>query len=402
METITIAHVTDLHISESLLQPNPSIKWPHRYGHDIDALFQLDAQLKKTKWDILVVSGDVSRVGSPDSFVLAKLWIEKEVDVGNHTLGLDLKKRGIPYVIVPGNHDRFNDRLEQDVLESYYDHFRHIKADEVDTFHINGIDVNFHLYDSSDRNGGFAGGMLDATDMVPKSCAWPALNIAVMHHHLFRPPGYTQAFGDLVNSHDALAYVAACGFDAILVGHTHIHYADAFSVGALGAISGDRRRGGRLARKVLSFIGRQDAIWPQIPSCRDGKRPTLSAFAEYLYIRDSLRRPIPAVSSFTSLSSFYNALRDEKTDFRDRVEHIRKRKILMSMAPSGCQAEALMKGFHLIRFELSNGTPIRASVEHHEYDPSGYTTRVRHFPMSQAKQPVPVTQPPSSSSAAAS
>ncbi len=73
MKTVAIAHITDLHFSESLLKPNESTRLPHRYGHDLDALYQLDSRLKSTKWDILVVSGDVSRVGHRDSFLLARL-----------------------------------------------------------------------------------------------------------------------------------------------------------------------------------------------------------------------------------------------------------------------------------------------------------------------------------------
>jgi len=205
MATISIAHITDLHISESLLKPNAAMRLPHRWGHDIDALYSLDAQLKATLWDALVVSGDVSRIGHRDSFVLAQNWLERDIAVGSFTIGLNLQHKSIPYVIVPGNHDRFNDSLTQDVLDDHYATFPYIQPGSVSTCTVNGITVNFHLYDSSCRGGGFAVGKIDQIAMTPRACSLGTLDIAVLHHHLFPPPGYgTDIFGDVDNVDVAL------------------------------------------------------------------------------------------------------------------------------------------------------------------------------------------------------
>ncbi len=284
---------------------------------------------------------------------------------------------------MPGNHDRFDDNLTQDVLDGYYETFPYIKPNETVTHNVNGITVKFHLYDSSHRGGGFATGKIDDIDMVTKSCSPGALDVAILHHHLFPPPGYSDRFGDLENADDALAYFVACGFDAILVGHTHVSYFETFSIRSLGAVVTDSRRVGRIAKKIAQWSSwLEGERWFKVPTCADGKRPALSEYVEYLYIRNTLGRTMPEVKSFSSVRQFTAAVRSQNSGYRETTEGQRKRRTLLSMSPSAMQSEAAMKGFHILQFQFADtGELSSVSVEHHQYHKKQYTSFERQFPM---------------------
>jgi len=57
-------HISDLHISEHLLRgADQKSHIPHRYWHDVTAFLALDQFLKTSPWDLLLITGDVSRIG---------------------------------------------------------------------------------------------------------------------------------------------------------------------------------------------------------------------------------------------------------------------------------------------------------------------------------------------------
>ena len=94
MNTVTIIHISDLHISEQLIQSaDENLKLPHRYGHDFNAFLALDHFLNNEEWDILAISGDISRVGNNDSFIWARNWIEGTFKIDNYTIGLDINNK---------------------------------------------------------------------------------------------------------------------------------------------------------------------------------------------------------------------------------------------------------------------------------------------------------------------
>src|SRR5205085_1232240 len=153
-----------------------------RYGHDVQVLLALDFLLRESPWDILVITGDVSRIGNSDSFEWARNWLETELYLGQTQIGLNLAKAtDRHYVVIPGNHDRFNGRLRQSSLGEYYRQFPVIQAGSVRALSVKGHTINFHLFDSSLDGGGFAYGEVLGQYLVPKRLSRLDINIALIH-----------------------------------------------------------------------------------------------------------------------------------------------------------------------------------------------------------------------------
>ncbi len=170
MSTIRIAHISDLHISEHLLRgPQRNARLPHRYGHDVNAFLALDLYLKNSEWDLLLITGDVSRIGNIESFEGVRNWLENEILFGDTRLGLNLSKSTTrKYLIIPGNHDRFNGNLTQGSLDLYHQEFPVVRSGSVETLQLKGEKVNIHFYDSTSSDGGFAFGRIDQRSLTPK------------------------------------------------------------------------------------------------------------------------------------------------------------------------------------------------------------------------------------------
>ncbi|WP_020404965.1 metallophosphoesterase family protein [Hahella ganghwensis] len=173
METIKIVHISDLHISEHLTRGADShFKWPHRYGHNMQAFLALDGFLKKKDWDLLVITGDVSRIGNSESFEYVRNWLENEINIGAHSVGLNLSKdENRRYIIIPGNHDRFNGAKVQGSLEKYNHEFPVVRSGTTESLFVSDVRVNIHLYDSTQDNHSFAYGFIDQKNLTPKNCA---------------------------------------------------------------------------------------------------------------------------------------------------------------------------------------------------------------------------------------
>lgn len=116
MSKVKVLHLSDIHFSEKdfwkgLLEVEHI---PHRHGHDPATLLALDRKLKEIDFDILIISGDLSRAGHLDSFAYAKNWIYKTIKTsGNGEIGLNLEKSGKKCYVIPGNHDCFNEKFRQ-------------------------------------------------------------------------------------------------------------------------------------------------------------------------------------------------------------------------------------------------------------------------------------------------
>ena len=79
MKPVRIIHISDLHISEHLFKgADAQYKFPHRYGHSLPAFIALDTFLKNTEWDLLLITGDVSRIGNSSSFEYVRNWLEND------------------------------------------------------------------------------------------------------------------------------------------------------------------------------------------------------------------------------------------------------------------------------------------------------------------------------------
>jgi len=386
-EVVRIVHVSDLHISEHLFdEPDKDLKLPHRYGHNVTAFLALDTALRKLEWDALVLSGDVSRIGFRNSFFLVRNWIENTLFYGGRQLGLETRASGKPYVIVPGNHDRFNEQLRQDTLDNYFMEFPRFQSGDVVQHQLKGRMFNFHLFDSTSGDGGFALGKLEQREMVPKVLKDDEIDIAVLHHHVVQPPRHArEPDTEIINSKEVLAYFLSCGFDAILFGHTHNFYGEIFPAGLVSAKMKDRRGKRSIFRRfVPKFLVRRWApndwavSYPRERTA-DGRYPSFSSYLEYLYLRDVQGLELKRVGEFASVRTFYRYVAQQGSPLRAQLDSLKRKRVAVSMAPSACQSEEPENGFMLLEFHFSGTALQKIGFEVHAFDGNLFGRRSRRM-----------------------
>lgn len=375
MNGIKVIHISDLHISEHL---NRSVDkqycLPHRYGHDINVFYALDSFLKSTEWDLLVITGDVTRVGNQQSFEYFRNWLEGEIRIGAHCLGLNLANNfSKEYVVIPGNHDRFNGRTVQGSLDNYHREFPVIQSGSSKSFYFRNERVNIHCYDSTENNGTFAYGRVDECDLVPKPVN-PDLNIAILHHHFIQPPKHKRdSRTELLNSSDVSAYFINSGFDGVFFGHTHQSFIDSLSVEMLAGVLPDKRRISRLFRRLIPkfFLRKVEddcLVSYKRESAQNGQLPTLKSYFEYLYFSKN-NENIKSPTYFKTISGFYKQMNElnKEVSFQAELDNLYEKEILISLAPSACQFEARWKGFHEILFTKNQSGKYTAKWNRYEY-----------------------------------
>jgi hypothetical protein len=354
---VRIVHISDLHISEHLTRgPERNPRITHRYGHDVRAFLALDSYLKSTAWDLLLVTGDISRVGEIVSFEAVRNWLENELVYGETRVGLNLSKsKDRHYVVIPGNHDRFNGGLTQGSLDNYHSEFPSIRPGSVVRHTVDGVIVNLHLFDSTYDKGGFAFGKIEDREMVPKRLQDEEVDLALLHHHFLQPPKHPREIAtELVNSSEVASYMLNSGFDGVLFGHTHKGYIGRPSVEILSGLLNDKRKKPRFwSRLVPKFILRkqddESLVSYNREPAKNGQLPTLASYFDYLFLRQKGCK-IKGPGEFEKIADFYTHLKssDIPDNMQAELRKAKEKKILISLAPSACQAEADWNGFHVI------------------------------------------------------
>lgn len=387
----TIVHVSDLHISEHILRgPHHDSRLPHRYGHNVNAFLALDLFLKSSKWDLIIITGDVSRIGNIESFEWIRNWLENEIVFGDTHLGLNLSKSDSKqYVIIPGNHDRFNGGLAQGSLDRYHQEFPVVRAGAIKTYTIDNIVINIHLFDSTWENGGFALGRIDQRSLVPKILHEDQVDLAILHHHFLQPPNHPREIStELENSAEVAAYMLNSGFDGVLFGHTHKGYIGQPSVDVLSGLLSDRRKIPRfwtrlVPKQILRLLFRSDdenLVSYKRETAKNGQLPTLESYFNYLYLRQK-GYDLLGPAAFENIRAFYDQLKSAiaDTSIADELANAKKKRVLISLAPSACQAEAKWNGFHVIEIEKGAGLEAKFEWERFEFDGSKFSVLQSDF-----------------------
>lgn len=360
MKPVRVVHISDLHISEHLLRdPESHFKIPHRYGHDVQVFLALDNFLKEIEWDVLAITGDLTRIGNRESFEAARNWLENKVNLGATEIGLQLStKDSQHYVLVPGNHDRFNGELDQRSLDNYHREFPVIRAASSREMTIRGQRVRFHLFDSTWEKGSFAIGRIDSEELVLRPIDETIVEIALLHHHFIQPPKHDrESETELDNSTEVAAFMLNAGFDGVFFGHTHKSYIGHLNVEKLTSLLPDRRTQGKFWRKLtpkvlLRRFGNDGLVSYKREAARNGQRPTLESHFNYLYLRKK-GVEVKGPSKFKNITAFYSHIRELENggSLNDLLNDSKGRHVLISLAPSACQAEARWKGLHVVEFQ---------------------------------------------------
>ncbi|HYD80382.1 MAG TPA: metallophosphoesterase [Paucimonas sp.] len=384
MEPITVFHISDLHISEHLLRgAEKGFYFPHRYGHNVQAFLALDDIVKRSDWDLLLITGDISRIGNIQSFESVRNWLENEILFGETRVGLNLsKKPGRKYLVIPGNHDRFGGRMVQGSLDLYHGEFPVIRSGSVERLNIRGNKVNVHFYDSTTPDGGFAYGRIEPKAMVPKTLSDDEIDLALLHHHFIQPPKHARERAtELTNCAEVAAYMLNVGFDGIFFGHTHKGYIGQPSVEILSGMLNDRRKiprfWNRFFPKFLLRKREEDCLVSyRREAAQNGQLPTLESYFDYLYLVQQ-GHALAGPASFASIRGFYDQMKKASADERiaTLLERAKRKQILISLAPSACQAEAEWNGFHVVRFQRQPDGRLGASWERFEFDGSDFVAK---------------------------
>lgn len=383
---IKIVHISDLHISEHILRgPSGESKLPHRYGHDVQAFMALDQFLRNTEWDLLLLTGDVSRIGNKESFESVRNWLENEIVFGATRVGLNLSKSNSRrYVIIPGNHDRFNGELTQRSLDNYCQEFDAVKPGDVKTILIGNETVNLHLFDSTASNGSFAYGKIEQRSLVPKSLQSQHIDLALLHHHFLQPPKHPREIAtELINSSEVAIYMLNTGFDGIFFGHTHKGYIGRPSVEILSGLLNDKRKIPRVwTRFVPKFLLRrrdEDSLvaYPR-EAARNGQLPKLAIYFDYLYLRQKGHN-LSSPSSFDNIHAFYEQMKAVTSvgSMAQELENAKQKRVLVSLAPSACQAEAEWNGLHVVELARDAQGALKFEWDRYEYKGSSFHRKPR-------------------------
>ena len=357
---VRIAHISDLHIGEDLVDGgDDNVYISGRAGHDVHALIALGRTLRTLEIDVLVVSGDVTRIGNNQSFLNFNTWLQDKIFKNGNLPGANIIDRSIPCIIVPGNHDRFGGTLSQSTgsRDRFSNHISEFQDGGVRTITIRGLPVHFHTFDSSTSDGGFGEGAIDPDVMFPKPeyCVDGALNIAVLHHDVFLPPFFKRTPGAALRNRDqALTFFLTAGFDAVMYGHTHKAYFDVLPAGSIVSMCNDPRRGRRFGQRAVNKMlkklrskhptGDQYSAYDyrrivKRPKTASGLYPSTASWIDFLHLQEivgvkGLKGPREhgrPEDFYRYLDDVYRRIQEEPISSSDIVS---RRRVAMCMAPS--------------------------------------------------------------------
>lgn len=206
--------------------------------------------------DLVVLSGDLTQRAKPRQFRAARAFVER-------------LRRIAPVLAVPGNHDVPLYRFWERLLLPFGAYRRHFDR-ELEPIYRDSELIAVGL--NSAHGWGVKGGRIRRPSVAAAVSAFAAappgaFRLAVVHHHLVRPPGVDcehPAWG----ARAALAALAGCGVELVLSGHLHQRLALAPLGAAVeirqllaGTTTSSRGRGSELGRNSLLWIDVEALSW---------------------------------------------------------------------------------------------------------------------------------------------
>jgi predicted phosphodiesterase len=330
---ITLVHLSDLHFSAGAYRDGPD------HSHSIPHLTGIEKRLRQLSVDRVIVSGDITEMGDPESMLRAHDWLFRRFDIGGgQSTGLDLPCDHV--ILVPGNHDAYNSvrgrqsltmrGFMQRSIRNYNDVFIHHKfRPDLDNCQYHWIEQNgcsvfvvcvdtCYLGDPALDNEllggmplskvakgklsrrqsqrimswydrGIKGNLADPSDparMIPKEAFVGSFKIIVMHHYIFEPNGYrSQYFLRMDDRYDVFRNFAMIDADCLLCGHRHISFASTVTYGEYFQNKGFRRYCLNYLRRILGMSSLP--IQLDVRGRRWSKNATMLIFAIYRWIKRS-------------------------------------------------------------------------------------------------------------------
>lgn len=381
MEEIVIVHLSDIHFAEKDFWEGMTEvqNMPLRDRHNTNALIALDKKLKQIEYDLLVVSGDLSRAGHQDSFSYAKNWLYGEIKAPNgNKIGLKHAEDDKTCFVVPGNHDSFDGGAWQNSLNNYHRFFPQINGAALATTVVKGIPVNIHLYDSTYSKGGFAKGHIPPANFLRIETSDETLDVVVVHHHVAQHPSQERDHSlEMVNVDEFLSFLLSQNNNAILFGHTHARFFEKISADMLKSQLQYKRKFGRVLRMLPKrwYSPSIDSLsFKRVPT-KGGKFPRLDKHFEYLYLKNIKKeKEVLGPEKFKTPRHFYSHIESYRSDYGTQIEEMKKRKVAFSMAPSACYPNEESNGFHVLTFKKDQGRFIYG-CKYYEWDGSDFNLK---------------------------
>jgi 3',5'-cyclic AMP phosphodiesterase CpdA len=316
---VRIAHLSDIHFYEA------SDGQVRGYRHSPSCLKRIEEQLAAQQdLDLLIVTGDITNIGDKLSLERAYQWIDDQIYIDGEYYGLHMRKRGVPVIAVPGNHDAFNAPTHgsthhrwQSSLKNFHSTF-HAQVFQDTEYSVgyrwiqNGKTMVFLVYVDSCFLGdheseklpgfltlgriakgkfsrrqtetimklydeGIRGNLTDtAGNRIPTGLFLASLKVLAMHHYLFEPVQWHQEpLLDFDDKKTVFQNLAMSDFDVLLCGHKHmadfcvLRYIDHF----------DPRGKIRLAHNVV----RRSVGLSSLPLKRDEEGRSLARMVRFVY-----------------------------------------------------------------------------------------------------------------------
>jgi 3',5'-cyclic AMP phosphodiesterase CpdA len=192
----TIFHLSDVHFGER---------------HAPDRAEALLEAIRRSRPDVVAVSGDLTRRARPHEFRAAREFLER----------IDR-----PKVVVPGNHDVPLWNPVARFLGPMRRWQRWLGIDPSAVYATEGLAV---VGVDTTRSFTFSGGKVTSDDhalLEERICSLPSdvCKVVVGHHPLAVPPGFRR-HGAVAGATETLRFLSACGVDVVLSGHLHVSHA---------------------------------------------------------------------------------------------------------------------------------------------------------------------------------
>lgn len=265
---IRIGHLSDIHVPAGV-QPTLrdllskrltgylNFKLRRQQEYDVRVLQQAVARLIEEEVDAVVVSGDLTNLAYAAEFERA------------HTLLHPLSQAGIPYFVIPGNHDRYLARAIDGTMETLF--ADHLGTPLCDDDAYPWIDTQYGAtiigLNSAVPNAPFQawGHVSDAQIHALKSAKESIAQhdqpiILAVHHHLGKAPHKKRDHNRNLRNSDQVLQLAK-ELNASLVLHGHNHFLDIRDMDGVRVFAssssisnqcGEHRRAGQVAIHTLT------------------------------------------------------------------------------------------------------------------------------------------------------
>ncbi|MBR8534670.1 metallophosphoesterase [Carboxylicivirga sediminis] len=384
---LTIFHLSDLHFGEGISRDKEvprkiSKKIKGLEEHDLNIWTDLRNHLTSTIKQIdndyrICVTGDLSRIGSIESYNLASKFFFDESDSEiSKALGLRLKRD--KFIIAPGNHDSYDESYRKINNLRTFNGVFHSSEEEypiVKNIEVNNTKYSFVALDSTyKKNGGniikkLGKGNVDKEQLERVKGHFldhtkdSAIKVLLLHHSPIIVDRDRKRSLMLDKSRNVLESIVNSGFNIVLCGHLHDDFYDILPLKRLIKFLPKKRGFGR----VIKDLFKETQLNDYYPIVINGKKARYFDSIAYHYIKehnDVLRVNSRELNSLKKFESYlYN--HSKYKEFVDDFYSLTDSETALIMAGSACKEKEKENSYLELMIEDDLGKMI---IKRHKYN----------------------------------